>query len=510
LGTARPFLVALSAALAPAVLALTLVVAGRGLSPDRSLVLPLLVEAVLVALAAPTLAAREAESDGSSRAPWGLVAWLLFGLVLVVAALARKTPVAPVLLAQVFLLLHGAALLGLSRAAARRLGAGAALVLGLGVGFFLLGAPYFLGDVVSALPRTLEEPSVNALVVVSPTLALPGTFFGIDSFREATLYRSFEPVQDVLWSYASPVEALLLQGVLAALALGAGALVKRLAGRRVVVAAVLLLLLAAPSRAEAQIFGGGETPGETPEGEIGPMTTRIRLGYIVPFIDGNFKVTGFTPENAPTRFDLNNDLHLNLQYAIPTFELDVGWQGAGRVWIEYWEAVFTGDFVSPAFQGVAFKNLVIPPDEIGIVNYRFRTISLNGRLDIPLLDWLTLQVILTTRYIHWETRFRAPKLGLRDVSNFDVIIPAVGPGLDVFVVDKVYLYGSIEWLDISYGGGHNLVYHYREAHAGLRLELVEAAHIGVEYYLLEVGADDSRHSYRQRIMGPKVWLEAQF
>jgi hypothetical protein len=112
--------------------------------------------------------------------------------------------------------------------------------------------------------------------------------------------------------------------------------------------------------------------------------------------------------------------------------------------------------------------------------------------------------------MHWETRFRAPKIDAKEVSNFDVIIPAVGPGFDIFIVDKVYLYGSVEWLDLSYGGGHNLVYHYREAHAGVRLELVEAAHIGVEYYLLEVGAEDSRHSYRQRIMGPKVWVEVQF
>ncbi len=442
--------------------------------------------------------------------PFALAAWLIFGLVLVALALVRKAAVGPVLLAQVFLLLHGTALLGLSRAAARRLGAGPALVLGLGAGFLLLGAPYFLGDLVAALPRALEERAVNALVVVSPTLAIPGTFFQIDSFREATLYRSFEPVQDVLWSYASPAEALLLQAVLAALGLGAGALVARLGRRQLATAAVLVLLVGAPSRADAQIFGGGETPPDTPEGEIGPMTTRVRLGYIVPFIDGNFKVTGFTPENVPTRFDLNNDLHLNLQYAIPTFEIDVGWQGAGRVWIEYWEAVFTGDFVSPPFNGVAFKNLVIPPDEIGVVNYRFRTIALNGRLDIPVLDWVTLEIILTTRYVHFETRFRAPKLDSKEVSNYDVIIPGLGPGLDIFIVDKVYLYGSIEWLDVSFGGPQNHVYHYRDVHGGVRLELIEQSHIGIEYYMLEVGAEDSRHSYRQRIMGPKVWVEVQF
>jgi len=240
------------------------------------------------------------------------------------------------------------------------------------------------------------------------------------------------------------------------------------------------------------------------------MNTRVRLGYIVPWIDGNFKTTGFTPDHFPSRIDLANDLHLTLQYAIPAFEVDIGWPGAGRVWVEYWEADFKGDFLSQPFEGVTFKNLVVPTDEIGIVDYRFRTISLNGRLDIPVLDFVTLQLIATTRYVHWDTTVRVPKTGQKEQTNFDVIFPCIGPGVDVFIVDKVYFYGSLEWLDLSFGGGHQLVYHYREAHAGIRLELIDAAHVGGEFFLLEVGLNSKRHSYRQRILGPRIWVEVQF
>ena len=242
------------------------------------------------------------------------------------------------------------------------------------------------------------------------------------------------------------------------------------------------------------------------------MNTRVRLGYIVPFIDGNFKTTGFTPDRVASRFDIDHDLNFQLQYAIPTFEVDVGWQGAGRVWLEYWELYYKGDFLSPSFEGVTWKNLKVPPGEIGIVDYRFRTIALNGRLDIPVLDFVTLQIVATTRYVHWETKMRVPKTGQKDEAHIDYLFPCIGPGFDVFVVDKVYVYGSVQWLDLElgFGKGEDVITHYREAHAGVRLELVETAHVGVEFYCLEVGLDNDRDSYRMRVIGPRIWVEVQF
>ncbi len=488
-----------------------LAVLTRGLGAPRALSLLLLVAALAVAALVPLVAVsgRGRTLDSGLGALGGLA------LAAVGAAAVRGGPVLGVLLAQLYLLLHGAALYGLSRSLSDRRGEGAGLVAGLALGFALVGAPYVTGDLVAALPRGLEDAAISALLTFSPSLALPGTFLDRDPLRESVLYERFTPVQDLAWSYASVPAALAAQAVLAALALGASALVSKLPRRTPAAAAavVLAVFLLAPQRAEAQIFGDGGSGGNTvPEGEIGPMNTKVRLGYIVPFIDGNFKVNGFTPDRVASRIDVNNDLSFKLQYCTPVFEVDVGWQGAGRVWIEYWELAYKADFLSPSFEGVTYKNLKVPSQEIGIVDYRFRTISLNGRLDIPVLDFVTLMIVATTRYVHWENEIRVPKTGQKDVANTDYIFPAIGPGVDVFVTDKIYVYGSVQWLDLDLGFGkkHNVITHYREAHGGLRLELLESAHIGVEFYILEVGLKNKRDSYRQRIIGPRIWVEVQF
>ena len=486
--------------------ALALSVATRGVAPDRALALSLLVLALLVAIAAPLAAVQEEPR----RRRGALAALGAFAAVLVAAAFLRGGSPSSAALGSLYVVLHGLALGLATNALAPRIGRAAALATGLLASFFLLGSPYFAGDLVGTLPRPGKELSLQALVLLSPSVALPGTFAGIDVLREDVLYRLFRPSQDVGWSYASPAAALLVQAILVLLALGARKVSVSFPRSRAAKAApVLLLLVLAPRPAHAQVTSGGASPTATPEGDIGPLNIKIRLSYIVPFIEGNFKVTGYTPDNFPSRLDLVHDLGLTLQYAIPAFEVDVGWPGAGRVWLEYWEAVFKGDFLSPDFLGVAFKNLVVPSDDVGIVEYSFRTIALNGRLDIPVLDWLTLEIIATTRYAHWNTTMRVPQIGAKEISNLDAIFPCIGAGFDLFIVDQIYAYGSVEYLDFSIFGG-SIVSHYTEIHGGLRLEFIQQAHVGAEFYMLEVGLNDSRHSYRQRILGPRIFVEVQF
>jgi hypothetical protein len=485
--------------------AIGLSVATHDVATDRALALGLLVLALGVALAAPLA------SLSREKARRAVAGFLGFALVLVVAAAVRHGPTAGVAAAVSWIFLHGVVLALVTRGAATRLGDPGGVALGLALSLFFLGAPYVTGDLVSALPRGGKSAAMSMLLLLSPSVVLPGTFLGIDAFREEVLYRLFRPSQDVDWTYASPAFALLGQAALVVALLAAGRVTRRLRARKPSVAPALLLVLLAASSADALVTSGGAPPTQTPAGDIGPLNVKIRLSYIVPFIEGNFKVTGFTPGVPPSRLDLVHDLDLSLQYAIPAFEVDVGWPGAGRIWLEYWEADFNGNLISPPFEGVAFKNLVVPPDDVGIVDYRFRTISLNGRLDIPIVDWLTLELIVTGRYAHWQTTFRVPEIGAKEVANYDTILPALGPGFDFFIIEQIYAYGSLEWLDFSLGiGGRSAVYHYTEIHGGLRVEIIQSAHFGLEFYMLEVGVTDDRHSYRQRILGPRVWVEVQF
>jgi hypothetical protein len=207
--------------------ALALALLTSGLAPERGLAFALVIEAIAVALAAPTVALRPLEKKESRSARRALEAFLAFALVLVLATALRGGSPASALLAQLYVLLHAAALFFLSRAASERLGAGAGLALGLGAGLLLLGAPYFTGDAIGALPHGVEERAIGLLVVFSPALALPGSFAGLDVLRGATLYDRFAPVQDVPWSYATPVEALLAQALFAGLMLGASLLLRR-------------------------------------------------------------------------------------------------------------------------------------------------------------------------------------------------------------------------------------------------------------------------------------------
>ena len=105
---------------------------------------------------------------------------------------------------------------------------------------------------------------------------------------------------------------------------------------------------------------------------------------------------------------------------------------------------------------------------------------------------------------------REPISGLRDRENVDAYSPAFGAGVDMFVTDMVYIYGSVQWLDLPSGFLGGPVLHYREVHGGARLEIVDHCMIGVEFYWLEVDVTAVRASYRQQMIGPRVWVGVQF
>ncbi|MBI3722926.1 hypothetical protein HY251_03070 [bacterium] len=523
----RRGLLAAAAALALAAVLASVTRAPLAARPAAALLLEL--EALVVALAAPLVAARvlEGEERGESGAlareggP-ALAAFAAAGLSLLVAGALRGVPGAGAgLLAQLLLLFFGVGVFSLSLAVGKRAGSGAALAAGLVLGAVLLGFPYLGGDLVAALPHAAEEAAVYWIVALCPAIALAGTFAETDPFRDGILYERFRPVGlgEVGCQYASPARALLVHAAIAAAFAVIAALARRKPGQRHppgavgvggeegsaplskgIALAVLLLLLLSPGTARAQ----NAPPAE---GEIGPLGTRVRLGYLLPFTDGSFKVSAYHGAFA-NRFDFKRDVDLQPEFITPTFEAEVGWQGAGRVWVEYWEAHQKGEVIAPFESTLAYRNITIPRSDTARVSYQFRTVALHGSLDIPILDWVTLKITGTTRYAHFFTELRDRRIFLKDENNYDILIPGLGAGFDAFILDKIYVYGSLEWLDFSFF--NHAPIHYREALLGVRLELLEYAHLGVEFYGLEIGVTSPRSEYHQRVLGPRIWVGIQF
>lgn len=408
-------------------------------------------------------------------------------------------------LATSYLALCGLVLLGLERLSER---AGQALATGLGL--VALALPYLVG----ALP--LAPEAALDWVLHSPLPILTGTCAGEDFLRQGSLYRLLPAAQSIPYAYASPLAALGSAGLLAALA-WAPALAGRLRpSPRVTSAAaacVLLGLVLAPQEAQAQ----GLFPSPTPQNTGGDLTTRVRLGYFVPFLEGFVRLDTARSVTVPRRgdsLDWNDRLDLNPNFLVPTFEVELAWEQTGGLRLQYLESHWRGEFQNniSIFQ---VEEVRINQSSLLDSDYRFRTIALGGYIDIPLAEFLNARVMSTFRYVKNEVRIRAPRQGLSVRNSQESIVPTVGGGLDVFVWNIISVYGDIQWLDFrtSVLGANNdrWRFRYREWRAGVRLELVEHAHVSVEWYSLFLDIRDYNHeTYQTDLQGVRVMVSIAF
>ena len=82
----------------------------------------------------------------------------------------------------------------------------------------------------------------------------------------------------------------------------------------------------------------------------------------------------------------------------------------------------------------------------------------------------------------------------------------------------ISVYGDVQWLDFrtsTFGAeDKRLTFKYREWRAGVRLELVEHAHIMAEYYSIETlvreGFNENKEEYRQNLQGVRVQVAILF
>lgn len=439
------------------------------------------------------------------RALWGTLGALAGAGLLGVL----RFPPAGVLLACAYLGSGALALAGLTRWSRR---GGQALATGLGLS--ALAGPYLVGALGLSAETTL------GLVLHSPLPILVGTCAGEDLLRQGSLYRLLPAAQSLPYAYPSAQVALLSALALAGLA-WAPAAWGRLRGLRVRVPAPALalalgaLLLAAPQEAAAQ--GLFPSPGGADPYAAGSLETRVRLGYYLPELRGFVRVDPARRISSNRRgdeIDFLRKLDLAQQFVVPTFEVELAWPNVGGLRVQYLEALYQGETQSQ-FQILQFEEQRINVSNVLNTRYRFRTVALGGHVDIPLAEFITLKVMSTFRYVKNEIRIRATPQGISVRNSQESIVPTIGAGIDVFIWNVISVYGDIQWLDFrtSILGAEDSRwrFHYREWRAGVRLELIEHAHVMVEWYSLTLGIRDYfTEEYLTDLQGLRVMVSIQF
>lgn len=459
--------------------------------------------AVVVAVAAPWRGAAAAQGssalvDGAAYLGGLAAAGLALGGLLTVGP-AAGAPAQAAVGALIYLALLWAGLVGWTRLVGQPLVSSAALA--------LVALPYGAQVLLAPLPDGVVLDAVRH----GPLAALAGTFGGADVLRQGSLYELFDLAQARPFAYVDPGVALISVALLAGAGWGAWALRGRWRPRPLTTALAVgaLLLFGSPEPAAAQLFpepssGGGST--------VGDLVTRVRLGYYVAQVSGDLRVDGNhgTPGNG-TKLDFDKDLDLDPVFLLPTFEVALTWANGGRLWIQYIETVWQGEKVIK--EPFRFDNTKYPRYEVADTRYSYRTISFAQAVDIPLTEYITLYILSTERYIRHETRIRA-KYTSRN-SSLEAILPGIGLGAEVLVYDMITLYGDVQWLDFttSFLGGQDkeLTLKYREWRAGIRLMLVEHAHILVEWYSLQtIVKEGTQERYKQLLDGVRIEVSVLF
>lgn len=419
------------------------------------------------------------------------------------------------LLGAAWVALFGLALVGLTLLVGR-----AGQVVATAAGLLLVAWPYLGGPAAAALPAD-RRPAALEATLLTPVPVLGGSFAQADVMRSGGLYAAFPLGQSLPFAYAAP-RAALTWAALAALTLAALALTRaRLraawprqgAGGPRLAAPLLALGLVAftPGEARAQLFPQPEAGGGEPE--IGPLQTRVHLGYWVPALRGYVKIDGYNDRVEGSKLSFDRVLDLEQIFVVPTFEVHLAWANAGQISLQYFEAAWYGEAVTTVPRN--YEEATFPAGAYIESRYRFRTIALGGELQVPLTDFLTLRLLTTQRYVRFESKLRSVQNAISKRNSVETLVPTLGAGLDVMLMDIISLYGDVQYLDfsISWFGGNDgrWDYQYREWHVGVRLELVEHAHVMLEWFSLELTVTDGdKDRYKQELNGPRLQVAILF
>lgn len=491
---------------AGAALAIVLLLVTSGADPSRRAMALLVGAALAVAVVGPW---RASACPGRRGRAFGAALDVLAGVTGLALVGALAAPAGAVLQGAVWVALFGLALVGLTLLVGR-----AGQVLATALGLALIAWPYVGGSFAADLPPE-QRPVALERTLLSPLPVLGGTFARADVMRSGGLYAAFPLGQSLPFSYAAPRAALEVVGLaafaLAALALARARLLRRGAARVPAPVLALALLALAPGEARAQLFPEPGAAGGEPT--IGPLQTRVQLGYWVPDLRGYVKVDGFNDRVEGSKMYFDRVLDLEQIFVVPTFEVHLSWQNAGRISVQYFEAAWYGEEVTQVQR--QYEENTFPAGSFIESRYRFRTIALAGDLQIPLTDFLTARLITTQRYVRFESKLRSIQNQISDRNSVETLVPTVGVGLDVLIWDIISAYGEIQYLDFTlnwFGAKDDRwEFSYREWRIGVRLELVQHAHVMVEWFSLELTVEDGLSDrYKQDLQGPRLQVAILF
>lgn len=395
------------------------------------------------------------------------------------------------------------------------LGGAGQVVATLGALLFL-ALPYFARVAL----QWMDDATAMGAVLHAPLPILCGTFGEADLLRQGSLYRLFPISQSFPYAYPSPAFAvwLALQGA----ALGWTPVVVQALWRRwraraeagsppTVAPALLVLavLLFAPETAQAQALFPQPTPQKNATGDL---VTRVRLGYYLPILEGEVKLDGQPDGLEGTAMSFNRHLDLEPVFIIPTFEVELSWDNAGRLYIQYLEHQWRGETqVTKNFQ---FEEQTLRSGTVITNRYRFRTIALGGAMDLPIADFIKAYILTVQRYVKYDLKVRGlPAFAGR--NSLETFVPTIGAGVDILVWNIISAYGDFNWIDFrtSVLGGEDdrWEFKYVEWRAGLRLELVKHAHVMVEYYHLRLQVEDGgKERFDHKMAGFRIHVSVLF
>jgi hypothetical protein len=486
---------------------LTLLARGGAGSERAALAVLLVAAAVVVAVVGPWRAAER----GPRRAALDV---LLASASVALPGLALGKAGA-LLGGALWVALFGLALVGLTLLVSGRRGQ----VVATAAGLLLVAWPHVGGGVAAGLGRDARATALE-VTLLTPLPVLGGTFAGADVLRSGRLYGEFPLGQSLPFGYASPTLALEVVAaaalLLALLAAGRARAARRPDRGRLPAAAPLLalgLLVALPGQAQAQLFPEPSSGDGTPQ--IGDLSTRVNLGYWPADLTGYLQVDARDGTKG-SKFSFDRVLELEDIFVIPTFEVSFAWENGGRIGIQYLEGVWYGEAVNG--QPRRYEESVFNAGDFLESRYRYRTIALMGEVFIPLTfisDALTLRIITTQRYIKQESKIRSVTSRQSERNSIETLVPTLGVGIDLLIWEVISGYADIQYLDFttSWFGGEDGRWemHYREWHVGVRLELVEHAHVMLEWYSVETTVEDGRKDkYRQDLSGPRLQVAILF
>lgn len=266
-----------------------------------------------------------------------------------------------------------------------------------------------------------------------------------------------------------------------------------------------LLLLAA-------LFGlvlGAENADAQEQG--GSLRLRLLYQFVVE-LDADVSID---PNNVQqgSIYDAEDSLDAVEDYLTPIFEAELDTGGYGRFSLEYFE--FRLDGAAQLIGALQYNQVNFQAGSILKSAYEFRTIALKGRFSIPIDDWINIDLIASGRYVRFFSSLEQLP-GLRQRDRTETIIPAIGAGIDLYVLENTYAYASFETLQYKIDGKKTADYFFlkadsrvflRDWRAGLRYEIADWIAVAGEYRSLTLRVKKRRSRYRQKFDGIAVGVE---